>query len=135
MANDEIVEKQTELPLEDNTTEGKIVEQESHRPEDVAAAFFRLNERKLDMLISKLAPYQMRELIKYVATYPLSSSSYMPTTVEEKQFAYLFSEMVFNKSIMQLSYEAEKLAEAEKAATIQEEVKVIQEDNTGSNNG
>jgi hypothetical protein len=133
MANDEMVEAQQSLPLEDtvddydNQTdsnfgveEPKVTVQEAHKPEDIAAAFFRLNKAKLERQLVNMSAKQMRRLLMNVCSYPFVDKAYMPKDDEERQIAHTVHEMLLNRTIMQLSFEMQA---AEKAAKIQTEEK------------
>ena len=132
--NDDQVEEIMKLPEAETIApdaEVKTVVQEKHGPEDIAAAFFKMQRSKFELLLKKLAPYQIRKAIMYVVSYPFDDTIKLETD-EEKQFAYLAHEMMFNKSIMQLVAEQAKvdqaqqqaLQEGDEAATIEENKEV-----------
>lgn len=125
MADDQVVEEVMKLPEAEEST-GTITQQEAHKPEDVAAAFFRMEKAKFQMLLSKMAPYQLRRAVMNAVSYPFVDEEYNPESEEEKQFAYLVHELMLNKSIMQLSFE---MQQAEKA---QNEVSNIGMDDSGN---
>lgn len=85
----------------------------NHSPADIAAAFFSMNEKKLNNLLRRMSVRQLRRVIMSVASYPLKGE-YNPKSNEEKGVAYIFSEMMFNKSIMTLQLEAERVEDAQK---------------------
>lgn len=124
--NEQLVEEtqQLELALENTEEsllkeglEGKVSVDEKHAPEDIAAAFFKLNKAKLERLIANLSAKQMRRVIMNACSYPFVDKEYLPRTQEEKQTAYTVSEMMLNKTIMTLSFE---MQQAEKAMAQQE---------------
>lgn len=84
-----------------------------HSASDVAATFFSMNERKLKNLLSKLSTRQLKRVIMSVASYPLKGE-YAPVKAEEKSAAYIFSEMNFNKAIMMLEMEMQRVETAQK---------------------
>jgi hypothetical protein len=86
-------------------------------PEDLAAAFFRLQGPRLKELLSKLNAKQLRRVVLNACSYPFTEKAYNPRTQTEKQTLYLIHEMVLNRSIMQLHFEMQK---AEEAANKQE---------------
>ena len=102
--------------MEDNKAEptGTITEAPPVPPasEDLAASFFRLEQPRLKILLSKLTSKQLRRVIFNASSYPFVDKAYNPRTDTERQAAYLVSEMVTNKMIMQLSFE---MQQAEKA--------------------
>lgn len=93
---------------------------EANNPEDVAAVFFSMNQKKLSMLLDKLSAKQLRRVIFNACSYPFVDKQYTPRTDEEKSAAYLVHEMVLNKTIMQLSFEMQKADEASKSLTVSE---------------
>lgn len=100
-----------------------------HSPSDIAAAFFSMNERKLRNCLKRLSVRQMRRVMLSVASYPLKGE-YAPKTDVEKSAAYIFNEMCFNRSIMQLEMEAQRVEQAQK-----EELNKINNSQEGENNG
>src|SRR4051812_1389445 len=94
-----MVEEIMKLP-EENGNEVEVKVDNTHKPEDIAAAFFKMQKIKFEGLISKLAPYQLRRAIMNVVSYPFTDKEYLPETEEEKQFAYLAHEMMLNKVMM-----------------------------------
>lgn len=101
--NEQLVEEIEKLQTEDSTT--TVAVQDTHKPEDVAAAFFKLNSNKLELLLDKLSAKQLRRVIFNACAYPFVDVKYNPRTDEERQTAYVVHEMMLNKTIMQLSYE------------------------------
>lgn len=135
MANEEMVELQQEAPLADvevPATEGKVTQQEVHQPEDIAAAFFKLNQAKLERQLSNLSSKQLRRVIFNACSYPFVDKEYKPRTEEEKQVAYVIHELMLNKTIMTLSFE---MQEAEKALKKQETEVQLENKSEGDNNG
>lgn len=89
-------------------------------PEDLAAAFFMKEKPRLKFLLKNLSAKQLRRVIMYVASHPLTDPGDMPRTKDEKDAAYIFSEMSLNKSVLVLSAEMQK---AEQALKKQEQEK------------
>lgn len=79
-----------------------------NNPEDHAAAFFSMNEKVFINLLSKTSLRGLKRVIYNVATYPIGSRT-VNLQEDEKQLAYIFNEMVLNRSIMQLHLEMEKV--------------------------
>jgi hypothetical protein len=104
------------------------VETEKHNPSDIAAAFFFLNEKKFNNVLKTLSARQLRRVMMSVASYPLKGD-YNPRTENEKSAAYLFNEMTFNRSIMQLEEEARRFEQA--LAAEQEREALTQTTNEG----
>lgn len=111
---------ETEAQMQIDAVEGKITEQETHKPEDVAAAFFKLEKTKFQALLAKMAPYQLRRAIMNAVSYPFVDKEYNPETEEEKQFAYLTHELMLNKTIMQLSFEMQQAEKVQQEALQQQ---------------
>lgn len=105
---------------------GEIASTGQHSAADVAAAFFRLNAPKFKELLTKMAPYQIRNALMNAVTYPFTDTEYNPETEEERSFAYLVHEMLLNRTIMQLSFEMDK---AEQDLKKQEEASKLTEEN------
>lgn len=83
----------------------------NHSPADIAAAFFTMNQTKLVRSLNALSLRALRRMVLNVAAYP-TKGQYNPRDENERTAAYLFHEMMFNKSIMQLQVEAEKIEKA-----------------------
>lgn len=81
-------------------------------PEDIAAAFFMKEKPRLKFLLKNLSAKQLRRVIMNVASFPLTDPGDLPKTKEEKDVAYIFSEMTLNKSVMILTKEMQKAEEA-----------------------
>jgi len=81
-------------------------------PEDIAAAFFKKEKPHLKLLLTKMSAKQLRRFVMNVAAFPLVDPGDLPKTPEEKQAAYIFSEMTLNKSLMILAAEMKKAEEA-----------------------
>lgn len=134
--NEEQVEEIMKLPeessVDNNQTDGKVTVQEAHKPEDIAATFFRMEKIKFQMLLSKMAPYQLRRAIMNAVSYPFTDEEYLPETQEERDFAYLAGELMLNKTIMQLAFEQQQVEKAQQEALQNvEEVATIQEPKDG----
>ena len=95
-----------------NTTEATP---EIGSPEDLAAAFFKKEKPHLKMLLQKMSAKQLRRFVMNVAAFPLVDKGDLPQTEEEKQAAYIFSEMSLNKTLMILSVEMKKAEQTLKA--------------------
>ena len=80
-------------------------------PEDLAAAFFRLQGPRLKELLVKLNAKQLRRVVINACSYPFTEKEYNPRTPNEKQALYLIHEMVLNRSIMQLHFEMQRAEE------------------------
>lgn len=112
--NEEMIEDVMKLPEENvtvNGVEGTIKQQEQYSPEDVAAAFFRMNRNKFEELLGKMAPYQIRRAVMNAVSYPFVDEEYNPSDNDERQFAYLVHELMMNKSMMMMAGEMLKVAE------------------------
>jgi hypothetical protein len=141
MANDEMVELQQATPLEDNNTEAelspaeiesRLVEQQGKTPADMAAIFFKMHQPRLNMIINQLSAKQLRRVIFNATSYPFVSREYAPRDENEKAAAFLMSEMMLNKAIMQLQFEMEK---AEKAFLEQQNSAIMDSTNTSEGEG
>lgn len=98
--------------LAETLTEATPVAQtETHLPEDVAAAFFRMERPRLQALLSQMSAKQMRRVMLYVCSYPFVDGVYRPKDNEEK-VAVILDRMLYNKAIMQLSWEIKKVDES-----------------------
>lgn len=102
---------------------------EKHNAEDIAAAFFTLEQPNLKRLLDDLSQRQMRRLIFQLVSYPFTPKEYKPTDELEKKAFYLGNEMIQNRMIMQLSLEMQKVQEAEQK---QNEQNAQGEQNVGS---
>lgn len=98
---------------------------ELHNPADVAAAMFTKRLPILQKIVKQLSMKQLKRLIMNVSSYPLVDDKYKPQSQLEKDAAYHFSEMVNEKTIMQLYLEQEK------ALSAMEEKPVIEGENNG----
>lgn len=107
MENQQVSEEELQV------LESQLEEITPPSPADMAASFFTLNEKKLHSLIRNMSIRQLRRMIMAVASFPLKGE-YAPKTPEEKNAAYLFNEMCFNRSIMQLQLEMKRADEANK---------------------
>lgn len=112
---------ETDLPVQEAAPR-----QEVHNPEDIAAAFFKKEKNSLINLLKTLSAKQMRRTLMHVVSYPMIGPGEIHLSDVEKRCAYLINEMMFNKNVMQLAYEMQKV---EAAQNKQEETK------TGETNG
>ena len=97
--NEQMIEQIEAIPTE--TPQGTIVEEQKPAPEDMAAAFFRMQKPRLLMLIEKLSAKQMRRILVNACSYPFVDRAYEPKNETERAVAFLANEMVVNKTIMQ----------------------------------
>lgn len=91
-----------------------VVGANQHNPEDVAAAFFHLEYPRFKAMLNTLS---MNELVRLCLN--LAGNEFVPEqnklkSEKEKTAYYLGNQMVFNRSIMQLTYEMQKVEEAQK---------------------
>lgn len=106
----------TSLTEPTNETNPEIsVAPETHRPEDIAAAFFKKEKPRLRGLLMNMSAKQIRRFVMHVAAFPMHDAGDNPKTDAERRAAYLFNEMVTNKTLMILSLEMQKVDEAQKA--------------------
>lgn len=94
----EVVEN-TALTPKNEFTEGRF------DPADVTAAFFKKQKPVLKRLLSQMSAKQMRRFVMNVAAFPLVDKGDLPQTQQEKDAAYIFSEMSLNKSLMIMTEE------------------------------
>jgi hypothetical protein len=80
---------------------------------DKAAAFFKKSAAELANLVPNMSKRALERMIMHVATYPLLGKEYIVKigSIEHKA-AYRFNEMVMQKTIMQLQFEADKAQKA-----------------------
>lgn len=103
-----------------------------NNPEDLAAAFFKLEYPKFVAMLNCLS---MNELIRLCIN--LAGNEFVPDknklkTEKEKKAYYIGNQMVHNRAIMQLSFEMEKAEEAYKRE--QENLKIEEQNlNKGEN--
>lgn len=100
-------DKVTELVPNTNPVVQSQAVQMPNNPEDAAAAFFAMNEKRFVNLLSKTSLKGLKRVIYNVATYPIGLRN-VTLQEDEKELAYIFNEMVLNRSIMQLHLEMEK---------------------------
>lgn len=114
-------EVNTTLPVE-IPADANVTIQDIHQPEDIAAAFFQRSKPVLKKLLGTMSAKQMRRFVMHVGSYPHHDKGDLPRTEEEKKAAYILNEMMFNKTIMQLAAEAQKVDEAQKQEELQKEL-------------
>lgn len=90
------------------------VKNDKNTPEDIAAAFFTLEYPKFKALLNVLS---MNELIRLCLN--MAGKEFVPDANKlksdnEKSAFYLADQMIFNRSIMLLSYEMQKAEQAQK---------------------
>lgn len=100
----------------------EVKEEVQHSPADAAAAFFRLEEPRFKLLLEQMSAKQIRRFVMYVGAFPLTDRYKLQNDLE-KRAAYLFGQMVFNKSIMQLQFEMERVEQAQKLKETEVQVK------------
>lgn len=83
-------------------------------PEDIAAAYFSLNQPKLKKAIDQMSLRQIRRLFWNLASYPFVPEEQKLKSDEEKSAFYVANEMISNKTIMLLHYEMQKVEEAQR---------------------
>lgn len=85
-----------------------------NNPEDMAAAFFSLSEPRFLTLTSKMSSREISRAVRFAIMHPFGKKHITLLTQNEKDLAYLISEMIMHKMIMQLHYETKKVEEAQK---------------------
>lgn len=101
---------------EDQITEALQQQAESvqkEKPEDMAAAFFSLQQPRFKFTVDQLSQRQLKRLIFQLVSHPFTPSQYQPSSQLEKDAFYLGNEMIHNRMLMQLSYEMQKAEEAQ----------------------
>lgn len=140
------VEQQEQIELleqQTGTTTETLVNQDNtgtpvdlqHDPADAAAVFFSREKPLLVSLLNGMSVKQIRRFVVHVASYPLLGPGDILQSEEEKRAAYLFGQMVWNKSIMQLQLEMEKHEAAMKQQQELENNKQATDVAEGSSNG
>lgn len=85
-----------------------LQEAPTHTPADMAAMFFSMNEKKLQVALGQLSIRQARRIIYNLASYPLGkSSNYALKTDAEKSVVYITNEMLNNKQVMAMAIQLE----------------------------
>lgn len=107
------IDTNVEPLVKDMTREQVTQNMEKHAPEDIAAAFFGMEQPNLKRLIDGLSHRQLKRLVFQLVSHPFTPAQYVPTSEEEKKAFYLGNEMIQNRMIMQLSMEMQKVHEAE----------------------
>lgn len=95
------------------TKEKTPIKPEDYNPEDVAAAFFSMNDKRLINNLRQLSKRQLERVCYHVASHGLGAKPVKLNDELEKNTAYVMLEMITNRVIMQLHLEMEK---AEKAS-------------------
>jgi hypothetical protein len=108
--------------LEQAMVEKALAEDPSGTPADKAAAFFQRSAHDLVILLDQMSLRAIKRMVMNVATYPYLDRDYTVKrgSVEDKA-SYRFNEMVWQKTIMQLQYEQEKVLKAEAEGKLNEE--------------
>jgi hypothetical protein len=102
----------------------------NNNPEDVAAAFFALEYPRFKAMLQTLSQNELVRLALNLAGNEFVPEANKLKTEKEKTAYYLGNQMIFNRSIMLLTYEMQK---AEEAARLEEQSK--QEENTNKPEG
>lgn len=105
----EEVKPRKELSREDLEA---MVKGEKNTPEDVAAAFFTLEQPRLKVCIDKMSQNEMRRLLYNLVSYPLIKPGQELKSDLEKTAFYLANQMIENKQTMRLALELQKAEEA-----------------------
>lgn len=91
----------------------------THTPADMAAMFFSMNEKKLQVALGQLSIRQARRIIYNLASYPLGkSTNYALKTDAEKSVVYITNEMLNNKQVMAMAIQLEAAQAKEAAAEV-----------------
>ena len=106
----EIIEPPPSHEFTDTPTEMKP---EDYSPEDLAAAFFTLNHKRLLQGLSHMSKRQLIRVCYHVCCMGLQDTKAQLQDDVEKRCAYVMNEMITNRVIMQLHAEMDK---ADKAA-------------------
>src|SRR5271165_5299706 len=113
--SDETILEQAIAPdqLEQAMVDKALAEDPSGLPQDKAAAFFKRGAAELVILLNDMSLREMKRMIMNVATYPHLDRNYeIKRDSIEFKASYRFNEMVWQKTIMQLSVEADKVEKA-----------------------
>lgn len=86
-----------------------------HSPADVAAAFFALEYPRYRALLNELSQNELIRLCLNLAGNEFVPEANRLKSEKEKSAYYLGNQMVFNRSIMQLTVEMERAEAAQKA--------------------
>lgn len=85
----------------------------SNAPEDVATAFFLLEAPRLNAAVDQMSKNQMIRFIKNLVAYPLVPAGQELKSELEKNAFYLATQMIQNKTILQLHSEMQKVERAQ----------------------
>lgn len=84
----------------------------NNSPEDIAAAFFKMEQPRFDIILNSLSHKQMKRFIRNLVLNPYLPKEQQMVTEEEKKAYYIADQMMFNKTIMRLSAEMQALENA-----------------------
>lgn len=88
--------------------EQKQLRPEDYAPEDLAAAFFTLNHKRLIQGLNHMSKRQLIRVCYHLAAMGLKDVKADLKDDIEKRCAYVMNEMIYNRVIMQLQAEMEK---------------------------
>ena len=113
---------------------------EDYNPEDLAAAFFSLNHKRLLQGFNQMSKRQLIRVCYHIACMGLHDTKAALQDEVEKRCAYVMNEMITNRVIMQLHMEMEKaekasLTEASTNDIIKPALEEIAETKLENNNG
>lgn len=89
------------------------IKEESHSPEDIAAAFFSLEYPKYRAMLSTLSMNELIRLSLNLAAGEMTPELNQLKTDKERKAYYLGDQMIQNRSIMRLAFEIQKAEEAQ----------------------
>lgn len=103
-ASDNMTREEFEAELKQNT---------ALPPEDIAAAFFKLEYPRFKAMLDTLSRNELERLCLNLAGGELVPIQNQLKSEKEKTAYYIADQMIFNRVIMRLSYEMQKAQEAE----------------------
>jgi len=81
---------------------------EDYSPEDLAAAFFTLNHKRLLQGLHMMSKRQLIRVCYHISAMGLKDTKAALQDEIEKRCAYVMNEMIYNRVVMQLHAEMEK---------------------------
>ncbi len=87
----------------------------NQNPEDLAAAFFSLEQPRFKKIVDGLSQRQLKRLLFQLVSHPFTPQQYAPSNQDEKDAFYLGDQMIHNRMIMQLHYEMQRAEQAQQA--------------------
>lgn len=99
-----------------------------HSPADTAAVFFKRYQKELVARLQTMSLRQVKRVIMAVGSHPFNGA-YSPKDKNEERVAYLFNEMVYNKTIMILDFEKQRIETTKKEELEQIENTVYDSEN------